>query len=514
MEAADGDRPLVSAALDKALRRLLEEYGAPLLPELHAAGMRSYDAYVAANQKGGPDSAQRRSMRLALGLPDDTEDDAVVEAGASELIRELERLGRGIQPVGAGPHATGPGSGGLLGARFTLRNVKDKLRTLCAGFDEASIDRTWKDALAFVPRAEPLPVPFLPTVGSGKAPADFGNLVHRHYQERYRESFAMRRLVIERTQFLATDEVGTAAGPRTTLAGHARDVPYTEYRVLHELLQSPAGYPARADLVDLTSREAWEIKPVKGIPEAVAQIAHLTLGFGCLARTHQLKPDEATLKPGGMWPPGLTTPFVYVDPATPRYVSMAMPLSADLYPGLFLYEVARLDAAKVAVGITVLDRLKKLWEDRAAKRKQAGEGGVKGTDTGTADGAGGLATSRTSSGWASTLHAVPWAAVVLIVGFGAVQLFITPPPLKLAIAAAIFLIPSPAGAGVPHALKPLGPAVKDAVTRATTHPVALGGRLYHVPDVPAFANLVWSQMGGWLQAALDDKQAEIPALDR
>jgi hypothetical protein len=448
-------------------------------------------------------------MRLALGLPDDAGDDAVVEAGASELIRELERLGRGIQPVSAGTPAPGAGSGGMLGARFTLKNVKDKLRTLCAGFDEAGIERTWKDALDFKPRAEPLPVPFLPTVGLGKAPADFGNLVHRHYQERYRDFFAMRRLVIERTQFLATDEVGTAAGPRTTLASHARDVPSTEYRVLHELLQSPAGYPARADLVDLTSREAWEIKPVKGIPEAVAQIAHLTIGFGCLARTHQLKHEESTLAPGRMWPPGLTTPFVYVDPATPRYVSMAMPLSADLYPGLILYEVARLDAGTVAVSVTVLDRLKKLWEDRAAKRKQAGEAGQGGVT-------GGLATSRSSSGWASTMHSLPMAAVLLIVGFGVVELFFAPPPLKLAAAAAaaVFLVPSPAGAGVPHVLKPLGPAVKDAVTRATTQRVALAGRLYQVPDVPAFANLVWSQMGGWLQAALDDKQAGIPALDR
>lgn len=196
-----------------------------------------------------------------------------------------------------------------------------------------------------------------------------GRRVHTVIQERYRKARPGNRVSLD-------NRVHSAAGSEQ-LSRLAAKHPRSEYGTLNFAL---AG--TRADIIDLTLREMWEIKPAALASEAVLQLWAYLDNHEIARVFTSLVEDGATVPPMEVGQPA-TLPGSVLEPIVIRLRGLPVPLSIQPYtlhrlPGLILYTVGidrrggrQAAAASIALGRRQLNSLMVTVGRTEAQRREA-----------------------------------------------------------------------------------------------------------------------------------------------
>ena len=183
-----------------------------------------------------------------------------------------------------------------------------------------------------------------------------GNEVHEVIQDRFREQYGPNptrptEILIERRIYRPSGDI--------TLARLKFE--NARYRRLWLALRSPRFLRGslRLDLADLTSMSIWEVKPIGGLAQAVAQLCFYTSAYNCLARAsnapERLGPSPVPLNPKVSRP-------VRLAPSAGRQ-RFAMLFQPRQVPGLVGYVVIVLPSLKELQTAAVIEVMRRLAKE-------------------------------------------------------------------------------------------------------------------------------------------------------
>lgn len=470
------DRDLVVTIADLAMKALFRGEFAPVAGIFAAALVAAYDG----NQKKWSGRPPDKGVRRSLNLPESATDEQVVDEGWRRIYRGVQRVWRT-----GGDGGMGQGFPELLAGLWTSESYPRSLfpkntdTTKSCTFDAEGMKKTWAKALS---------MPASPDLLSNRF---FGSNVHRHLQGLYILEHLTDVMVIERTIFDITEQEDVyvpGAVPETLRRHQVKPPakPSTPFQVLEKILTSMKDSALRADLIDLSTNEAWEIKARASVVDAVHQIAYLTQAYNCWA----IGPP---LKPGSLWHEEQTTPYQEV---VNGELWVAKPhMSPFEWPGLVLYDVSKVpvpDPKVVPLLKDLLDLVKETLRKKQQEEKGKGKAPTPVPPVPVPVGEGGFADANEPQPFLTPKRVVlTLLGAVIIVGIGVLTLGAADAVLfamGAASAAAVLMVPTSAEAAIPRPASGVQPPSAPTPPGGTL--IYAGVTYHYVPDAVALSKVL------------------------
>jgi hypothetical protein len=184
-----------------------------------------------------------------------------------------------------------------------------------------------------------------------------GLQVHGVLQSRFREHYGPTPL--RTAEILIERRIYRPSGDLTLAQAKFENA---RYRRLWLALRSPRFLRGslRVDLADLTSMSLWEVKPLEGLAQGVAQLFYYTMAYQCLARV-QSAPERLIASPMPLLPQ-VTRP-VRLSPSAGGRQQFAMPFERREVPGLVGYVVVVFPRLQDLQNVLVLDLMRRLAKE-------------------------------------------------------------------------------------------------------------------------------------------------------